>query len=102
MDIDKIKIPYDKIKSIYDCPISTSISQLQTMMTQEYNHQILKAVGQIGIQIDEDGLVQALNQDRQRYEEAYKAGYSACKKEYEERMLQIAKLTGVYLESEDE
>jgi hypothetical protein len=95
-------VPYEKIKSFYDCPISTSISQIQTMMTEEYNHQVLKAIGQIGIEIDEQGLVQALNQDRRRYEEAYQAGYSACKKEYEDRMLQIAKLTGVYLESEDE
>lgn len=89
-------------KSFYDYPITTSLSQIKTMMTEEYNHQILKAVGQIGIEINEQGLVQALNQDRQRYEEAYRAGYSACKKEYEDRMLQIAKLTGVYLESEDE
>lgn len=99
---EKFKVSYDNIKTLYDCPISTSISQLQTMMVEEYNHQVLKAVGQIGIKIDEDGLVKALNQDRQRYEEAYRAGYSACKKEYEDRMLKIAKLTGVYLESEDE
>lgn len=102
MKYDSLKVSYEDIQSLYDCPISTSISQLQTMMTQEYNHQILKAVGQIGIKIDEDGLVQALNQDRRRYEEAYRAGYEACRKEYEDRMLKIAKLTGVYLESEDE
>lgn len=99
---EKFKVSYDDIPTLYDAPISTSISQIQTMMTQEYDRQVLKAVGQIGIEIDERGLVDALNQDRRRYEEAYQAGYSACKKEYEERMLKIAKLTGVYLESEDE
>lgn len=93
---------FEEVKHVYDLPISTSISQLQTLVTQEYDRQILKAIGQIGIEIDEDGLIKALNQDRRRYEEAYNAGYSACKKEYEDRMLKIAKLTGVYLESEDE
>lgn len=91
-----------EFKSIYDCPIEASISQIQTMMTQEYDKQILRAVGRIGIQIDEDGLVKALNQDRRRYEEAYYAGYSACKKEYEDRMLAIAKLTGLYNSESDE
>ena len=92
----------EPIERIYDAPIFASISQMKYMVNEEYNNQILRAVGQIGIEIDERGLVQALNQDRERYEQAYCVGYAACKKEYEARLLKIAKLTGVYLESEDE
>ena len=67
---------------IYDFPISEQIGALQTMMAEEHDKMILRAVQQIGIQIDQDSLVQAIKNDRQRYEEAYKKGYADCERKF--------------------
>ena len=67
---------------IYDFPISEQIGTLQTMMAEEHDKMILRAVQKIGIQIDQDSLVQAIKNDRQRYEEAYKKGYADCERKF--------------------
>lgn len=87
---------------IYNCPINLQFGAVKNMYSQELDHEIIRVVQQVGIDIDKEGLVAALNNDQKRYQEAYNQGYSDCKKEYEERLLKIAKLTGVYLESEGE
>ena len=79
---------------IYDCPIREEIGQLKTMMANEHDRVIMKAIQEVGIEIDQESLVQAIRNDKQRYEEAYKKGYSDCQKEYEEKMKQIANITG--------
>lgn len=61
---------------IYDCPIEQQIGQLSVMMANEHERQIVKAVQQIGIEIDQQGLVEAINNDRRRYEAAYHKGYN--------------------------
>lgn len=63
---------------IYDCPIEQQIGQLSVMMANEHDQQIVKAVQQIGIEIDKQGLVEAINNDRRRYEAAYQRGYDAA------------------------
>ena len=84
---------------IYDCPIHEQIGELKMMLADEHDRTLIKAVQQIGIEIDQESLVQAIQNDRQRYEEAYKKGYSDCQKEYEKKkMKQIASITG-YLTS---
>lgn len=62
------------------------------MMADEHDKTILKAVQQIGIEIDQESLVQAINNDRQRYEAAYKKGYADCEEHYKEILSQISKL----------
>ena len=78
--------------NIYDCPISEQIGQLKTMMANEHDRMVLKAVQQIGIEIDQEALIQAINSDRKRYEEAYKKGYADCEEHYKELLLQISRL----------
>jgi len=78
--------------NIYDCPISEQIGQLKTMMANEHDKMIIKAVQQVGIEIDQESLVQAINSDRKRYEEAYKKGYEDCENHYKELFERIAKL----------
>ena len=87
--------------AIYNSPINTTIGAFHDQLVENYEDQVMKAVCRIGIDIDKQALIAALNQDRRRYEEAYRAGYSAAQQEYQDRMMQIAKLTGVYLESEE-
>lgn len=77
---------------IYDFPISEQIGALQTMMAEEHDKMILRAVQKIGIQIDQDSLVQAIKNDRQRYEEAYKKGYADCEEHYKELLSHIREL----------
>ena len=67
------------IDDIYNCPITEQIGALQTMMANEHDRVLIKAVQEVGIKIDQEALVQAIHNDRQRYEEAYKKGYSDCK-----------------------
>ena len=78
--------------NIYDCPIFEQIGQLQTMMANEHDRMVLKAVQQVGIEIDQESLIQAINSDRKRYEEAYKKGYADCEERYKELLSQISKL----------
>ena len=77
---------------IYDSPITEQISQLKMMMANEHDKTILKAVQQIGIEIDQESLVQAINNDRQRYEAAYKKGYADCEEHYKELFEKIMML----------
>ena len=74
---------------IYNCPIKTQIGAVELMMREEYDRKIVRAVQQIGIDIDKEGLVEALNHDRKRYEEAYQKGWDDCKKHYEEKLNRI-------------
>ena len=62
----ELKISPD-IKSIYDCPIETTIGQIHAMISRDYIDNIFRAVGQVGIEINEKGLVEAINQDKKRY-----------------------------------
>ena len=80
--------------SIYDCPIHEQIGQLKTMMANEHDKMVVKAVQEIGIEIDQEKLVQAIHNDRQRYEEAYKKGYSDCAEQYKKLLTKIAILIG--------
>lgn len=75
-----------RTEDIYDCPIHEQIGELKTMMANEHDRVLIRAIQQVGIEIDQESLVQAIHNDRQRYEEAYKRGYSDCQKEYEEKM----------------
>lgn len=69
-----------RTEDIYDCPIHEEIGELKTMMANEHDRVLIRAIQQVGIEIDQESLVQAINNDRQRYEEAYKRGYSDCQK----------------------
>ena len=77
---------------MYDCPISEQVGAIELMVREEHDRNIVRAVQKIGIDIDKEGLVEALNHDRKRYEEAYQKGWDDCKKHYEEKLKQIIDL----------
>ena len=77
---------------IYDCPIETQISQLRLETIQAHNQAVIRAVGQIGVTITEDGLLAALNQDKARYEEAYKRGWADCEEKYKSQLERIKRI----------
>ena len=51
------------------------------MMANEHDRMVLKAVQQVGIEIDQESLIQAIKSDRKRYEEAYKRSYADCEEQ---------------------
>ncbi len=75
---------------MYNSPIQ--LVQVQTMrdaINVELENAILKEVHKVGIYIDKDQLTEALRADRRRYEEAYKAGWHDCERQYEGRLQRI-------------
>ena len=60
---------------MYDSPIRLAVSK----MTSQFNDDIYNAVVKIGIDVDKDELVRALNYDRNQYEKGYRDGLKACK-----------------------
>lgn len=75
---------------MYNSPIQ--MLQLQTMrdaLNLELENEVVKAVHKVGIYIDKDQLTEALRADRRRYEEAYKAGWHDCERQYEGRLQRI-------------
>lgn len=71
-------------ENIYNSPIETHLRDLKPMMAEVYGHEVMKVVGQIGIEIDKEGLIQALSQDKIRYEKAYQDGWNDCDKYYKD------------------
>lgn len=63
----------------YDTPLTTYITKVQAEVAKETDDQVLKAVWKLGINVDKDKLVQALTADKERYNEAYRKGYSDAK-----------------------
>lgn len=79
-------------RDIYECPINEQIGELKTMMANEHDKMIVRAVQQIGIEIDQESLVQAVYNDRKRYEAAYKKGYEDCEKNYKDLLSRVSML----------
>lgn len=75
---------------MYNSPIQ--MIQLQTMrdaLNFELENAVVKEVQKVGIYIDKEELTKALQADRRRYEEAYKAGWHDCERQYEGRLQRI-------------
>ena len=55
----------------YDSPIRTIASQIEMSMDGE----ILKACQRVGVDVNKEELIKALNYDREQYEKGFKEGY---------------------------
>ena len=64
----------------YDSPMRL-IFQKQEEIAKDFANHVdevtYKAIHNVGVDIDKDKLIQALTQDKKRYEEAYRNGYKA-------------------------
>ena len=65
-------------EDFYDSPLFIQADAMRILVKQEQERQILKAIQNIGIEINKEDLVEALNNDRRRYEDAYRKGYAAA------------------------
>ena len=70
---------------MYESPFKVIVGEL----TVEYENEVIKAIQKVGVTVDKDEILKALNADRTRYEEAYRKGFDDCRKQYERMMNRI-------------
>ena len=70
----------------YDSPINlySMVKEMTDGINSVTTDHVWKCVFQIGVDIDKEKLMQAIRQDRIRYEEAYQKGYLKSQEEFEE------------------
>lgn len=59
---------------MYNSPIEMTYGELQTQMMQEEEELIMKAVRNVGVNVDKGELIKALQYDRDQYTKGYKDG----------------------------
>ena len=57
---------------MYKCPIELITTRIQA----ETENEIFKAVQKVGVNVDKDELVRALQYDREQYNKGYEDGYN--------------------------
>ena len=78
-DMDKIREYIKPICADYDSPIRLfyqTVNNIQEQVKGSCDQAVYQAVCKLGIDIEKDKLEQAIHQDRERYEEAYRRGYA--------------------------
>jgi hypothetical protein len=58
---------------MYESPISLIVSDMEHQIRDEQERCILEAVQRVGVTVDKEGLVKALQYDRRQYESGYRA-----------------------------
>ena len=66
---EKLTMPC--VSDSYESPISVIATQIQTM----YDEEVMKAIQRVGIEVNKDELIKALDYDRKQYEQGYRNGY---------------------------
>lgn len=63
---------------MYKSPIEAIFGEIKF----DYDNEILKAVQEVGINVDKEALLKALEYDRNQYDKGYREGYEACKNNF--------------------
>ena len=59
---------------MYKSPIEKIYGELQTQMVQEDEKLVMKAIREVGVDVDKDELIKALQYDRNQYTKGYEDG----------------------------
>lgn len=59
---------------MYESPIEKIYGEIQTQIIQEDENMIMKAIRNVGINVDKDELIKALQYDRNQYTKGYADG----------------------------
>ena len=59
---------------MYKSPIEKICDEIQTQMVQEEENIVMKAIGEIGVNVDKEELIKALQYDRNQYTKGYEDG----------------------------
>lgn len=79
---------------MYKSPIEIITTDTVMKIVKEQEKQVFRAIQNVGINVDRDELIKALNYDRNQYQEGHKDGYTSGAKELAERL--IAKCDSPY------
>lgn len=71
----------------YDSPFVLNLSDITAQMAQNIDGMCLQAVQRVGVNVDEEKLLTALNQDSKRYREAYRSGYETGYEKRDEEII---------------
>ena len=74
----------------YESPVDIIIGQMETNLEND----IIQAMQKIGIDINKEELIKALNYDRNQYETGYKDGYMKAKEDLKTAITDVS-LTGM-------
>lgn len=77
----------------YESPINI-VQQLVTDVTENVDKQVYTAIHQVGVVVNKDELIKAINYDRNQYEEGYKNGYNKAKEDLKTALADVS-LTGM-------
>ena len=64
-------------KELYKSPIEKIYGDIQTQMVQEDENMVMKAIRNVGVNVDKEALIKALQYDRNQYTKGYKDGKNA-------------------------
>ncbi len=59
---------------MYKSPIEKIYGELQTQMMQEDEKMVMKAIRKVGVNVDKEALIKALQYDRNQYAKGYEDG----------------------------
>lgn len=73
----------------YESPINI-VQQLQTAITENVDKQVYTAIQHVGVVVNKDELIKAINYDRNQYEEGYKNGYKKAKEDLKTALADVS------------
>ena len=88
--------------SIYESPINVHMDGMKLLAEKYTGAAVVKALQNIQVEINEKDLIEVLQADRRRYEEAYNRGYEACRERYDSVLRSIRDQADCYLGKEKE
>lgn len=63
-------------KKLYKSPIELICDNIQTQMEREEEKMVMKAIRKVGVNVDKEELIKALQYDRKQYKKGYDDGYA--------------------------
>lgn len=83
---EAFKDDFERFKEMYESPIEVIYSQVRTQLIEEEERQMLKAVHDVGVDVDKEELLKALRYDRDQYEKGFEDGKKSIWVDIKERL----------------
>lgn len=74
----------------YESPINIVQQLVQTDVAENVDKQVYTAIHQVGVVVNKDELIKAINYDRNQYEEGYKNGYKKAKEDLKTALADVS------------
>ena len=91
------------VPDFYDSPISMIINRVSNDIAKQTDDMVYKAIVNTGVNVDKDMLIRILNDDKQRYRDAYTNGYLDAMSKFTEAFNRVfAELSGEQYPDDDD